>query len=227
MQNEKLKINDVLAFLLSAAVLSGCAGQFTAVKYVPLTGQEPARVKRDFAATAPARFELASSIVFNYNFFRIAGLGYTRADVEARTFAVTGLNPAGLKLFDIQGHGDNISGNFAFKAMARGADAVKAIGRDISFIYWDCLPVDAAQVRREKYKMIFSAPFGQGQLVHVLAASPPSLVEKRYYENKRLIWQIFYYNYEDHGGKRYPMAVVLKNYRYRYKLTVRVKEICR
>ena len=211
--------------LLILLLLCGCVQPFTVVKYVPLNDITPPMAQENFSNNFAQKFTLLNSIVFKYSFFKVAALGYTQVDALNEKFNVTGFNPAGLKLFDIHGQGKNICGNFVFKQMARGGDVVKAIGQDIERIYFNCLPQTNATAKQQRYKIIFNEPFENGVLEHVFAGEQANLIEKSYYENKRLQWRIFYYNYRKYNEKLYPMAVMFKNYKYHYKLIVRTKEI--
>ncbi len=68
-------------------------------------------------------------------------------------------------------------------------------------------------------------PWGSGIVEYIFAGADGYLVEKNYYEKDILNWRVSYYEYRQKDGKIYPRGIILKNYKYRYSLTVRLKEI--
>jgi outer membrane biogenesis lipoprotein LolB len=60
---------------------------------------------------------------------------------------------------------------------------------------------------------------------YIFAGAGGNLVEKNYYEDSALNWGISYYEYQEQDGRIYPRGIILKNYKYSYSLTVRLKEV--
>ena len=66
---------------------------------------------------------------------------------------------------------------------------------------------------------------GPGTMEYVFAGADPVLIRKRYYREKRNIWDVFYYEYRRENGKLHPGGIVFRHYQYRYQLVMRLKEI--
>jgi hypothetical protein len=204
----------------------GCATiPFKATEHVPLKNVNPQEVIAKFSAMLPREFEVLSSIVFSYRFFSFLAIGYTRIDQPNASFTVSCINPAGIKLFEFSGSGDKLKRLFVMDELAKKGDVATAVAGDIKRIYLDRLPAQAATVKIEKYRMIFSQPLPKARLEYVFAGANKLLVEKNYYEDGKKIWSVFYYEYVTKNNKLYPSGIIFKHYRYHYKLISRLKEI--
>ena len=214
----------VLLFILLAS--PGCNSiPFKNIDYVALDDVNPDTLRAEFKASLAQKLEVINSIVFEYKWQSFAALGYTQLDLENNTFQVSCMNPVGIKLFELTGSRDEIKPVFVLKELLQRGDLPRAVGEDIRRIYFDLTPSEQASVKKEKYRIIFSQPSGQGQLKYVFAGTSHWLIEKHYYEKNRNLWSVFYYDYLINQGRVYPSALILKHHRFGYNLTIRLKEV--
>lgn len=192
---------------------------------MPLDNVNAHLVPQDFAQGLPERLKMVNSAVLQYKWRSFPALGYADIDRIRETFAVSCLTPTGVKLFELSGDSNSVKPNFMLKEFSKKGDLVKVVGEDIRRIYFDVVPSQEAQIKKEKYKIIFSSSEGSGLTKYIFAGKPNVLIEKRYYENKRYAWRVFYYEYRNYDGKFYPASIMLKNYRFGYNLIIRLKEV--
>ena len=204
--------------------VSGCAAvPFQKTELVPVTS-EPSSVVERFQAALPESFQLLTTVVFEYNWRTFSGLGSIRIDRSGGVFTAAGMNPLGVKLFELSGDRNTIKTHYAIPAFNTYGDIATAIGNDIRRIYFDLVPAPEAKIWKRKYKLSFRQPFGQGFLEYVFAGGSGDLIEKNYYEAAGLVWRVLYYEYRAESGKRLPQGIVFIHYDYGYRLTVRQKE---
>lgn len=216
----------LLPAMVLLAVLGGCApAPFRGTDLVPLEGRDPATLLEEFRRSVPGRFRVLSSIVFELSWNRLSALGVTEVNAEEGTFTALGMNPLGVKLFEIRGDRTEIDPRFVFEALRERGDAARAIGEDIRRIYLDLLPGPGASVHAGRTRIVFRERQGAGVVAYAFAGADGFLVEKAYLEDEKPVWRVRYYEYQRSGDKAYPMGIVLDNIRYGYRLTVRVKEI--
>lgn len=219
----RFKLTILLFIILSSA---GCRSlPFQNIDYVALDDVNPQNLRQEFKDTLAQKLEVINSIVFEYKWQSFSALGYTKLDLENNTFEVSCMNPVGVKLFELTGNRQEVKSNFVLKELLQRGDLPLTVGEDIRRIYFDMLPSDMANVVKEKYKIIFIQPSGAGQLKYIFAGSHHWLIEKQYYEKKRKLWSVFYYNYLLDKGKLYPSGLLLKHYRFGYNLIIRLKEV--
>ena len=154
-----------------------------------------------------------------------SALGYIDVNRELKTFAISCLNPVGVKLFELSADKDSVKTIFVLKELLRRGDLPRVVGEDIRRIYFDNVPSLEAKAQKYRYKVIFSEASGPGVIKFIFAGNQPMLIEKRYYEKNRLLWSVFYYGYRLEQGKFYPSVTMFKNYRFGYNLIVRLKEV--
>jgi hypothetical protein len=186
---------------------------------------DPQLALKEFASSLPDRFQVINTIVFKYKWHSFSALGYIDVNSELKTFAVSCMNPVGIKLFELSGDKDSISTNFVLKELLAKGDLPRVVGEDIRRIYFDNVPSQEAKAQKDRYRVIFSEPSGSGVMKYIFAGSQAMLIEKRYYEKNRLFWSVFYYEYRQDHGKFYPAGIMLRNYRFGYNLIVRLKEV--
>ena len=156
------------------------------------------------------------------SFPRIGSVYISRAD---RVFKVAGMNPMGVKLFELSGDRSGMTTHYAIADFSKYGDIAIVVGNDIRRIYFDLVPGPEASIGKRKYKLIFRKSSGPGYLEYIFAGTGGDLIEKNYYEDNGLAWRISYYEYRDQDGKRWPQGIVLLNYQYGYRLTIRQKEL--
>lgn len=216
-----------LAALLLALLVAGCAAPspFRETPAVPLGQLEPARVRDDFRALLPERFQLLNSVVFEFAGQSFAAIGYLEIDRGDDSFRVTCLNPLGVRLFELSGRDGAIQAGSVLPPLMRYGDLPAVVGSDIARIFLDLIPASDAQVWRTKRTLSFWQPAGAGRMQYLFAGPRHDLLEKNYYEDARIQWGVSYYDYVDLKGKRHPRGIVLTNHERGYRLTVRQKEV--
>jgi hypothetical protein len=220
-----MKAKGIAALVLGSAVACGCAGvPFRATPPVPMETADPRKVLERFQDGVPESFQLVNSVVFEYGGRTYTGIGSLEIDTKSRTFKVACLNPIGVKLFEVSGEDRRITSRFVIDALAKYGDIAAAIGHDIERIYLDLVPSREARSRKRKYHVAFRQDDGPGYLEYEFAGPYGDLVEKRYYEDFTIVWQVSYYEYAERNGKRTPLGIVYVNYRHGYRLIVRQKE---
>ena len=214
----------ILGFIILSS--AGCRSlPFKNIDYVVLDDVNPRNLRQEFKDSLAQKLEVINSIVFEYKWQSFSALGYTKLDLENNTFEVSCMNPVGVKLFELTGSRQEVKSNFVLNELLQRGDLPLAVGEDIRRIYFDMLPSEIANVVKEKYRIIFIQPSGAGQIRYIFAGSRHWLIEKQYYEKKRKLWSVYYYNYLMDKGKLYPSALILKHYRFGYNLIIRLKEV--
>ena len=215
-----------IALSILVILTAGCARvPFSETAATLMVSRDPVAVVERFHSTAPEYFQLLNSVVFEYNGRKFLGIGNLDINTESRTFHVACLNPMGVKLFELSGDDRGVSTPYMLEALAQYGDIGAAVGNDIRRMYFNLIPPREASVWKRKNQFAYWQSEGSGTLEYVFAGANADLVQKRYYEDHVIAWQVSYYEYQEHMGKRYPHGIVLINYQYGYRLTVRLKEI--
>jgi hypothetical protein len=218
----KLKLVFLTIIILSCA---GCRSiPFRNIDYVALDNVDPEGLRQEFQKLTAQKLQVINSIVFQYKWRSFVALGYTQLDLENNTFEVSCMNPVGIKLFELTGDRNTIKANFVLEELLQKGDLPLAVGEDIRRIYFDLAPSAQAEVQKEKYRIIFTQPYKDGQMQYIFAGHKHLLIEKHYYEKKRRIWSVFYYDYLFSNNKLYPAELLLKHRRFGYNLIIRLKE---
>ena len=215
-----------VTLLIGVALAAGCAHvPFQETGRVSFESVDPKSVVAQFKANSPENFQLLNSVVFEYSWQTFMGMGYIDINRQNGMFKVVCLNPMGVQLFELSGDRNAIVTHNAMPALMQYGDLPTAVGTDIRRIYFDLLPSDTARIRKSKYSINFSQPYGSGVMEYEFAGEGRELVEKAYYEDDEIIWRISYYEYREQNGKHYPQGIIMHNYKYGYQLTVRQKEL--
>ncbi len=215
-----------LVGILSILFIAGCNNiPFQKTSYVPLESVVPLTVLKQFKNRVPENFQLLNTIVFKYNWNKFSAVGYIDINTREKLFTVVCINPMGIKLFELSGNKDGVTQHFALEEFTRKGNLASTVGEDIKRIYFDLVPSSEAKIKKEKNQIIFSQPLGAGMIEYVFAGSDGYLIEKNYYNDNELSWRVSFYEYQQKNGKIYPGGVILKNYKYKYSLTVKLKEI--
>jgi hypothetical protein len=180
---------------------------------------------RAFSKKPSRKFSIVTSVVFEYNSRKFYGIGALQINRPDGVFRVAGMNPMGVKLFELSGDQHGVTSQYTIADFSRYGDIAAAVGNDIRRIYFDLVPGPEARIWKRRYKLIFRQPSGPGFLEYVFAGTGGDLIEKNYYEESGIVWKAAYYEYQEQDGKRWPQGIVLIHYQYGYRLTVRQKEI--
>lgn len=205
--------------------IAGCSTvPFQETRLVPLDSEDPRNMAERFHSNIPDSFELLNTVVFEYNGRKFTAIGTVRINRADRVFKVAGMNPMGIKLFELSGDQNSVTTRYSIADFSKYGDLAGAVGNDIRRIYFDLVPGPEARSWKRKYTQIFRQPSGPGFLEYVFAGRDGDLIEKRYYEEDGIVWKASYYEYRDQDGKRWPQGIVFIHYPYGYRLTVRQKE---
>ncbi len=204
----------------------GCGSiPFQKTSYVPMRNVDSLALVEQFRQHSPEKFMLINTIVFKYNWNKFSAIGYIDVNTGEKTFKAVCVNPMGLKLFELTGDKDKVDSSSLLEQFSRKGNFAGTVGEDIRRIYFDLTPSSGAKINKKKLKVVFSEPSGPGILVYIFAGSAGFLVEKNYYEDGILNWRVSYYEYRQKDDKFYPAGIILKNYKYGYSLTIKLKEI--
>ena len=73
--------------------------------------------------------------------------------------------------------------------------------------------------------LIFVQPSKAGTLEYVFGGAENLLIEKKFYNQKHLIWSVCYFEYIKKNKMLYPAGIILKHHKHKYQLVVRLMEI--
>jgi hypothetical protein len=216
-------------FMISAIIifnLTGCAGiPFQKAERVPVGKTEPSEIKEHFALLLPEKFQIMDTLVFEYRGGSLSFIGYSDIDTLKKTFTVVGLNQVGIKLFEITGNNEKTDLGFAVEEFTKRGNIAEAVAGDIKKVYFERVPGDGAKASRGKYEIVFSLNENGSVIEHVFSGADGFLVEKRCSVDDKAVWSVYYYEYRLEKGKLYPAGIILENYKYDYRLVIRLKEI--
>ena len=215
-----------LILLLCVLFLAGCASApFEKTLDARVINIDPTAAVNEFRESSPDNFRMLQTITFHYGPMAFSGLGFAEVDTRERTFSVVCMNHMGVKIFEVYGNKEEINAPFVMDELKRGGNVALAVGEDIKRIYYDLVPAVDATVEKEKYRILFRQPSGKGIMEYAFAGIGYRLVEKTYYEDNIAVWRVSYYEYMDDNGKLYPGGIVMDNFRFSYRLIIRLKEI--
>jgi hypothetical protein len=215
----------LLALLSLTVILTGCAEMpFKKDDRASISGIDNTQLLERFKANLPETLNSLNSVVFEYAGISFLGLGFVEIDRSRGTFRVICLNPMGVKLFDLSGDKNVTTINFAIEPIAKYGEIGAAVAADIRRIYFDLLPPLNAEPRRGEFSVIYGSSIPNGYQEQIFAGIDGDLIEKRFYSDQFISWQVTYHDYKSIGGKRYPQGIVLTNYKDAYQLVIREKE---
>jgi hypothetical protein len=207
-------------------LIAGCSTvPFQETRLVLLDPEDPWTVVEHFQKGIPGSFQLLTSVVFEYNSRKFSGIGSVQINRSDGVFKVAGMNPLGVKLFEFSGDQHSVTSHYVIADFSRYGDIASAVGNDIRRIYFDLAPGPEANLWKRRYTLIYRQSSGPGFLEHVFAGTGGDLIEKNYYEEDGIVWKVSYYEYQYQGGKHWPQGIVLIDYQYGYRLTIKQKEI--
>ena len=220
-------MRSLLLTLLLLGVLSGCSGTVPFGSAAPdmQAPLDPAALVSRFQARVPERFHLLSSIVFEYNWFTVSGIGYLELNTHDGSYKVACMNHLGVKLFEFSGDRSGLQSQYAIEPLAKQGNIAVVVSEDVKRIYLDLAPAPDARAIVRKHSVLFRQRAGEGALEYEFSRESMRLARKTYREDHRAVWRVSYDEYREKDGKSYPLVVVFTNYRYGYRLIVRQKEI--
>ena len=215
-----------LFYLLCLFFIAGCASApFEKTLDARVVNIDPSNAVNEFKTSSPVNFRMLQTITFQYGPMAFSGLGFAEVDNKERTFSVVCMNHMGVKIFEVYGNEEEIRAPFVMDELKRGGNVALAVGEDIKRIYFDLVPAAGAVAEKEKYRIIFRQPSGRGMMEYAFAGIGYRLVEKTFYEENIAVWRVSYYEYREDKDRIYPGGIVMDNFRYSYRLIIRLKEI--
>jgi hypothetical protein len=213
--------------ILGACLGAGCATVRWESPQRAGSAPEPAAALQAMSRGAPVRLQVVNSVLFEYRGRKMSGLGFLDVDVATRSFGLACMAQSGVTLFEVTGTNGAVRCHFAMPALAgRGEAFAKVLGRDVERMFFDVQPPAGAAVGFEPGAAVFSDVRGSGR-VEWIAGCDGGLLEKRYYEGRRLVCRVGYYATVGHSGRRIPGRVCLQNLKDGYGLTITMREIRR
>lgn len=211
---------------LFAIGMLGCAHvPFQSVPYVSVAGKDPVSVRMSFEGKLPEEWKTVESAVFSYRWREFVALGYTKVNRINKTFSLIGMSPAGMKLFDVNGDAVGAKCSFVVDEFTKHGDFCSAVAADIRRVYFNRIPAPDAAVRMEKKQIVYREVKTDGVTEYVFAGEEPVLVEKRFLKGSHQVWRVRYYEYQTQDGKLFPKGIIFEHRDYKYRLTLRLKEL--
>jgi len=220
-----------VAATLPVLLLLGCASpSFEDPLPGDFRGADPSMVAADFASRVATDFELIESATFRFFGKSFAGIGYVAVSDEEPPgrYALSCMTPAGIKVFEFRGRGEEVETLFLPEPLTRHGDAFeRAVARDVRRIYLDWTPPPGARAKVRRDRVVFRGETDGGRVEYVYSGRGRTLTEKRFSKGWRTRCLIRYFDYREVDGKLHPFGVVLKNGKYHYRLVLRVKDVLR
>jgi hypothetical protein len=213
-------------FCISIIFLSGCATvPFKPAAEIPMASVSADEVRTQFARSQSPKYEAVQSVVLEIFGHEMTGLGYLSVDQPASAFALACMTPMGMKLFDIQGRGDAVETIFSLPQFGKREELAGAVGLDFKRTYFENIPDEDAEIRREKNRLIFIQRREGGRTEYDFGGPDRMLLEKRIYKGWKMTCRIRYYDYVGHDGFFYPHGIVMQNRTHHYRLLLRLKSV--
>lgn len=208
-------------------LLAGCATvPFDTEPKADFRQVEPAAMLAAFELGVVQDFEAVESVVFEFFGKELTGLGCISIHPEEEAYALTCMNPAGIKLFEFRGVGTKVETLFMppqlEKVKGRFAESV---AQDIRRIYLGWTPSEDAELKRKKNRLLFTDRIDGIKEEYTYAGPRRVLVRKRFSKGWKTQCLIHYFEYENVGEKFYPCGIVLHNRKYHYRLILRMKQL--
>jgi hypothetical protein len=216
-----------LAWIPTFLLMAGCSTiPFEPPPKADYRSVDPQGVVDGFDQSVAHDFELLESVVFRFFGKEMTGMGYLAVDAGKDSFALSCMTPAGIKLFEFKGVGDEVETLFVppqlDKHQGRFAESV---AQDIRRIYLGWTPSENAALKRGKHRLRYREKIGDVQVEHVFEGPEHTLARKEFSKGWRTQTVIRYFDYREVDGKLYPYGIVLENKRYRYRLILRIKSV--
>ena len=175
-----------------------------------------------------------NSITFGFRGKKMSALGITALDSKNYSFAVAGLSPMGLTLFKIKMENNEVVSSYVIPKFG-GDDLTKAadmISQDIGNIYFNRIfdvshitDINKNLIDIDKYGVTIKTRVNNKDYKYTFSGTPLKLIKKSMYENKKKIWSVDYYDYRKVNKKEISYKIFLINYKYRYTLDTKTKEV--
>jgi len=218
----------IALYALFLLILVGCVPQYRPLlqdEKIHENGHDALRILEDFSNAMPRELRLVQSIVFRKSFISMSAMGFTHIDQDLGSFAVVGLSPMGVKLFETKGDQSSIEHAYALENFTKRGDFIGTLAQDIKAIYFDLLPSRRSMFHVGTNEITFRQTKGARKFELVFDRKSGNLKEKRGFNGNHRVWRVFYSDPQDVDGKWIPGEILFKHERHRYQLSLILKEI--
>jgi hypothetical protein len=227
MADKKGGTTNLFFLLFICLLVAGCATvPFEAEPKADLSSADPPEMLKAFDESVAQNFELLESVVFNFFGKDMTGMGYLSVNADDESYALSCMNPAGIKMFEFRGIGDEVETLFVPPQLEKHKERfAESVAQDIRRIYFDWIPSENAEMKRKSDKLVFTEKTENGDVEYVYAGPKQTLVEKKFSKGWKTHCRVRYFDYKEVEGKKYPYGIVLENRKYHYRLVLRVKSV--
>jgi len=151
-----------------------------------------------------------------------------RVNGAERKIDVSGMNPAGAKIFEASGIDGKTKSFSILPILPEELDTSKAgdaILADIGNIYFELVPGGNSILGKpdnNRLPMTVDS-IDNSRFGYLFAGNPPRLIRKTFYCKNNIEWQVSFFEYLEAEGKFIPENIVYDNFKYGYRLIVRTR----
>ncbi len=222
---------NLSVFLFMVMAVYGCSSvPFKTVKLNRID-ENPDALVQNFAQKLPASFEITESVVFRYHRREMTAVAHTLVDPSRNLTASAGLTPSGVKVFELKQEGENLEYSFLLPKEAQEkldqAKTARAMAEDMRRVYRGFVPDGShpwfPNKKRNRVEGLEILP--HGMMRYVFGGPHQALLEKTFIERGDKKWRVRYFDYRVSGNKLYPSEVFYENFKGKYSVALRLKEI--
>lgn len=197
---------------------------------LPPEPADVARVQAAYNGVRPTAFEAKQSLVFGFRphwwwpTVRMTTLGYATVNPRTGDYAVVCLSPMGLKLFEVERKDGRTEARIAMPVKGDPDEVGRAMGRDISRLYFDLVPPPDAKVSRKRESLVFRSSTGEDWREYEFDILTTRLVRKTESRGGECS-TVTFGDYERFSCGVLPTTMELINQKSRYTLTLRTLDI--
>lgn len=209
--------------------LAGCAQvqEKPAVPGQPVAREDAEALAADFQSRLADKYEVVSSVVFQYNSFSISSIGLTAVDLASDRLSVAGISTVGITLFRVTAVKGEVTDSFIAPEISKYGDVAKVVIGSIHDVYFNLAPRETLVRERKDDGLHLQAPVRDGsRLEYVFSEQDRTLREKHLYRNGQRVWSIYYAEWlPDAAGHIHPRSIRLEHRQYQYHLLLNIKEV--
>jgi len=147
--------------------------------------------------------------------------GILQIDTEKKIGKVVALNNWGIKLFDLVVSEDSVHKNFVLPSITKIPSFTEHVADCIRKIFIDYHPKSGFANLLSEDRLKISSKLDNGYLECVFNVKSRNLMRKSYFVSK-VIWEVFYAQYQNIGGIAVPTKIIFKDYVNNYNLTLKL-----
>lgn len=198
--------------------LTGCAALQPRVPVDLVLAPQP---EKPFAPNVRA----VQSVVFSFCGHTMTGIGVLSLDRNARSFEISCMTPMGTKLFDLRYENNTPEVLFALPFFTEHEGFGEAVANDIARMYFDLTPPSVSEAYRKGDRLVIESHSCDRSIDYRYEGEERTLSGKIFRRGRAKESQIIYREFLEENGFSYVAEAQLHSKKYRYKLTVRTKEL--